>query len=284
MRLASLLWLMIWASVLALPARAAGVDRYFTSSDGVRLHYLEAGASHSRTLVFVPGWTMPAWIFDPQISYFSKHYHVVALDPRGQGLSEVPRHGYDLERRGADIADLLAHLGDGKVVLVGWSLGVLDALGYIHAQGSSQLAGLVLIDNSVGENPPPVFRPARLAPPKPWPVEMRLFVRSMFAHPPGNRYLNRLTQAALVTPEWAAKQLLDYDVPRIFWRNALYTVPAPILYVVTPRLEGQAANVQMHDPKAQSVVFTGTGHALFVDAADRFNSTLQTFLTDKIWP
>ena len=33
--------------------------RYFTSSDGVRLHYLEAGKGE-RTLVFIPGWVMPA--------------------------------------------------------------------------------------------------------------------------------------------------------------------------------------------------------------------------------
>ncbi len=271
-----------------LPLRAATYDRYFTSPDGVRLHYLEAGAGNRRTLVFIPGWTMPGWIFQQQIDYFSKHYHVVALDPRGQGLSGVPAQGYDLDHRGADIGALIGHLHSGKLVLIGWSLGVLDSLGYIHAQGANQLAGLVLIDNSVGELPAPVVRkPAaesKLVAPPPWPVEMSRFVRTMFARSPGDRYLDKLTSDALVTPEWAAKQLLDYQEPRTFWRDTLYTVPAPILYVVTPRLKGQAANVELHDPQAQSVVFTGTGHALFVDAADRFNSTLQTFLSRKIWP
>ena len=34
-------------------------DRYFTTSDSVRLHYIEAGAPDLPTIVFVPGWTMP---------------------------------------------------------------------------------------------------------------------------------------------------------------------------------------------------------------------------------
>ena len=38
-------------------------DHFFISSDDVRLHYLEAGPASANTLVFVPGWTMPAWIW-----------------------------------------------------------------------------------------------------------------------------------------------------------------------------------------------------------------------------
>jgi hypothetical protein len=32
---------------------------FFTTSDGVRLHYVEAGDSKARAIVFEPGWTMP---------------------------------------------------------------------------------------------------------------------------------------------------------------------------------------------------------------------------------
>ena len=65
-------------------------DHFFLSSDGVRLHYLEAGPSAAHTLVFVPGWTIPAWIWMPQIQALSRRYHVVAFDPRGQGDSAAP--------------------------------------------------------------------------------------------------------------------------------------------------------------------------------------------------
>src|SRR5208337_3054919 len=47
-------------------------DHFFLTSDGVRLHYLEAGSAAAHTLVFVPGWTMPAWIWMPQILAFAQ--------------------------------------------------------------------------------------------------------------------------------------------------------------------------------------------------------------------
>src|SRR6185312_8142002 len=111
-------------------------SRFFRSSDGVRLHYLEAGSPRALTIVLVPGWTMPAWIWGPQLSAFSRSYHVIAFDPRGQGESDVPEWGYEPFRRGQDIADLIAALGNkGPVLLAGWSLGVLDTLAYVHTHG-----------------------------------------------------------------------------------------------------------------------------------------------------
>ena len=58
---------------------------------------------------------MPGWIFAPEQKYFSKHYQVVEFDPRGQGASEIAPTGYNQNRRGADIGDLLARL-PGRVV------------------------------------------------------------------------------------------------------------------------------------------------------------------------
>src|SRR5947207_4384199 len=91
--------------VLLLPAAAWARDAEFTTSDGVRLHVIEAGPVNGHTLVLVPGWTMPAWIFQSQIQYFATEYHVVALDPRGQGDSDIAASGYDQYRRGQDIAE-----------------------------------------------------------------------------------------------------------------------------------------------------------------------------------
>src|SRR3954463_12512580 len=168
-------------TLLLLPAAAGARNAEFTTSDGVRLHVVEEGMTHPNTIVFVPGWTMPAWIFQAQIRYFATQYHVVALDPRGQGESEIAPSGYDHLRRGQDIAELIAALGNKPVVLVGWSLGVLDSLAYIAQYGDAAVAGLVLIDNSVGEDPPPVISrlPARRAPRLAREAQMRRFVQGM---------------------------------------------------------------------------------------------------------
>lgn len=285
---------MRWSSAIAAtlilclgllrPALAAQ-DRFFLSSDHVQLHYLEAGRGH--TIVFIPGWTMPAWIFDKQIADFSRHYHVVAFDPRGQGDSTIATGGYDPGRRGQDIADLLAQLGPEPVVLVGWSLGVLDTLAYLHSHPDTQVAGLVLIDNSVGEEPAPSPSPPpaarRRGPPLSRAANMRAFVGGMFRTPQTEAYLDKLTQTALRTPPEAARELLSYPVPRSYWKEAVYGTDKPVLYIVRPRLAGQATNLAAHRPGAESVVMQGVGHALFVDNASRFDAMVQDFIHRRIW-
>jgi microsomal epoxide hydrolase len=275
------------AAPMAAAAPPAPHDGWFVTSDGVRLHYIDAG--QGPPVVFVPGWTMPGWIFQQQVEAFSHQYRVIAFDPRGQGESDVPAGGYDQDRRGRDIADLLAHVSAGqRAVLVGWSLGVLDSLAYVHLAGDGALAGLVLIDNSVGEAPAPRPAPHPLArgPRRPVipasrEVQMHSFVLSMFNRPPDEDYVDRLTEASLHTPQYAAAELRDYRVPREYWRDSLYTVHRPVLYVVTPRLSGQAANVALHDPYAETAMFADAGHALFVDDADRFDRLLADFLARR---
>lgn len=268
------------------PAQASAVDRFFTTSDGVRLHYADTGSSASGApiLVFVPGWTMPGWIFQPQVATFARRYRVVVLDPRGQGSSDVPASGYTYDRRGEDIAELVKQLSPQRVVLVGWSLGVLDSLAYLHAHGDAALAGLVLIDNSVGEDPPPAppKHPYHKAPRQSHEAFMASFVRSMFKRPQPPVYLKQLTEAALRTPEPAANALLGYKVPRTYWKEALYATAKPVLYVVRPGFAAQAGNLAAHHPAAETLVIPDLGHALFVDDAPRFNTVLQSFLSRRV--
>ena len=269
----------ICAVLFPLAVSAAGQDRFFTTSDGVRLHVIDAGPAGAATVVMVPGWTMPAWIFQAQIDALSPYYRVVAMDPRGQGDSDVPATGYDASRRGQDIAELIAGLGGRPVVLLGWSLGVLDSLAYVHSNGDGRLAGLVLVDNSVGEDPaPPPARPRRPGRAVERDVFMRSFVRSMFRRPPDEPYLDRLTDAALRTPAGPAAELLNYRIPRTYWKEAVLSVRCPVLYAITPRWEAQAANLQLHQPSVQVALFADAGHALFVDDAGRFNALLLQFL------
>ncbi len=282
--------IVLLALLLGTPARAASVqerDRYFVASDGTRLHYIEAGMSYSHTIVLVPGWTMPAWIFEPQIQALGRSYHVVAFDPRGQGGSDVPTAGYEPMRRGKDIGELIAQLGRDRVVVVAWSLGVLDTLAYVHTTGDARLAGLVLVDNSVGEDPPPAViphPPGPARPPPPHDERMRRFVAGMFRTQRGQAYLDRLTRATLRTPEYAAKALLAYPLPRTYWREAVYATGRPLLYIVRPRWIPQAETLVRNRPGTESEIFTEAGHALFVDEAQRFNTIVDRFVHRRIWP
>src|SRR5690349_14499275 len=83
-------------------------SHFFMSSDGVRLHYIEQG--NGETLLFVPGWLMPAEIWRPQIGYFARTHQVIAFDPRSQGESEIAASGNNIRRRAQDLHELIEHL------------------------------------------------------------------------------------------------------------------------------------------------------------------------------
>ncbi|MBI5720227.1 MAG: alpha/beta fold hydrolase [Burkholderiales bacterium] len=267
-------------------------SRWFTTSDGVRLHYVEAGApsagSGAATVVFVPGWTMPAWIWAAQIEQLAAHARVLALDPRGQGRSESAREGYHHARRAADIGELLtaARCLDPPfvpVVLVGWSLGVLESLQYLHdarrAGAATPVRALVLVDNSVGVGDPPAGDPtffARLRGKRRETVSG--FVASMFKRPTDPRWREALVEAALRTPLQASIDLLRQPRPREFWRDALYATTLPVLYATTPKFARQAEIVKAHRPAIETRLFADAGHALFVDEAAAFNDMLAQFV------
>ncbi len=280
---------MLAAAAFGQPSRLPNnvTDHFFKTSDGVRLHYLEAGAIGAHTLVFVPGWTMPAWIWMPQIQALGSHYHVVAFDPRGQGDSAIPATGYEPVRRGRDIAELIAALKVRRVVVVAWSLGVLDTLASINVAGDAYLAGLVLVDNSVGEAPAPTYTPpapAHRGPPPTRFARIKAFVQAMFHHPRPPAYVDRLTESALRTPEPASRALLAYPVPRSYWRDAIYATKVPVLYAVRPRWVAQGENLVRTRPDTEMEVFSDAGHALFVDDPARFNSMTEQFLRRRVWP
>jgi microsomal epoxide hydrolase len=274
----------LWPS--AALAEAAAADRFFTTSDGVRLHYLEAGPSGARTLVFVPGWRMPAFVWTRQISAFSRDFRVLAFDPRGQGESDAPAGGYEPARRGRDLGELIEQAASEPVVVVAWSLGVLDALAYVAEAGDGRVAALVLVDNSIGEEPAPKPSARRPAPrtPEDDAQRMRAFVAGLFESAQDPAFVEEITKASLRTPPSAARQLLAYPEPRAFWRDAVYSTRKPVLYVVRPRWAAQGENLVRKHPSAELSVFEHSGHALFLDQPDRFNATLADFLKRKVWP
>jgi pimeloyl-ACP methyl ester carboxylesterase len=94
--------------VFPLCAAAKTGSATFRTSDGVTLHYLDAGSG--RAIVLVPGWTMAADIFQPQIDGLAPRFRIVAVDPRSQGDSGKTSDGNHLERHAQDIHELIEHL------------------------------------------------------------------------------------------------------------------------------------------------------------------------------
>jgi non-heme chloroperoxidase len=273
----------VLALSLASTAFAAEAKSGFIrTSDGVRLHYLEAGSGPA--IVFQPGWTMTAEIWEPQIRHFSKTHRVVALDPRSQGRSDKPAEGHYEERRAQDIFEAVEQLKLAPAVLVGWSMGVPEILTYIDRFGAGTVRAVVLVDGTVGADP----NPARTR--QIWNFFLRMqadrpkfaeaFARSMFRKPQPEEYLQRIAAASLQTPTNSAVALLANVMMTGDWRHILAKIDRPLLYVATPNSKADAEKVKSSVPAARVEIFEDCGHALFVDDPARFNKVLESFLKD----
>jgi microsomal epoxide hydrolase len=255
-------------------------SKFFTTSDGVRLHYLEAGAGP--TLLFIPGWTMPAEIWQPQIDYFSAHYHVIALDPRSQGESDKPTEGNYPGRRAQDYKEMIDHLGSGPVVMIGWSLAVHEAFTYVELFGAYKLSGLVLVDMNVYTEQTPEEREARWQQFHKLQADRRAFseyfVRGMYHKPHSEAYLNSVLAASLKTPTNTTIALLGELALKNDMRPVLAKIKIPVLAVMTEINRPQVEMITAGVPGAQGEVFSDAGHCLFVDDPDRFNTVLERFL------
>lgn len=300
-RLVLLLAVCLWlaAPVAAESPTVPGTKSGFvTTPDGVKIHYLTAGKMKgevtSRTespdrdvtltpnILFVPGWTMPGWIWEHQITHFSKTHRVVAMDPRSQGESDKPAEGHHPAARAHDIKAVVDELKLAPVVLIGWSMGVTEIASFVDQFGTGNLAGIVLVDGYAGsdfdlQNSPQFLK---------WaasflidrPKATGAFVRSMYRQPQSEDYLRRVIDASLKTPTNSAAALLLASRATDN-RPALAKFDKPTLVIVarSPWLK-YYEEVHQLTPGSHFVVLEDAGHALFVDKAGEFNSALEGFL------
>jgi microsomal epoxide hydrolase len=224
---------------------------------------------------------MPAAIWKKPLALLSGNRRVVALDPRGQGESEIPTEGYTLERRAQDIAEFVDRYPG--VVLVCWSLGALETLEYLRVHGTSKISGLAIIDSSVGEGE----EPAAPAEGGGFQAQLRRdragtidgFVRAIFRTPQLEAELEALREGALRMPLESSLSLFPGNrIPREQWRNTVRAFDKPLLYVVTPQFAAQAADLKRNRPRTRVEVFKEAGHALFVDEPERFSILLREFV------
>ena len=96
---------------------------FVTANDGVRLYYEEAGPtqqqSPSSTILLVHGGGCSLRWWDRSFTPLSHHARVIAVDLRGCGRSDKPRHGHRTARYAQDLRDLIDALELSNVVLVG---------------------------------------------------------------------------------------------------------------------------------------------------------------------
>ncbi len=231
-------------------------------------------------ILLIPGWTMAADIFEPQLSGLSDRFRVISLDLRSHGDSEKPPDGNTLERHSKDIAELLERLQLNRAVLLGWSNGVPDVLSFIDQNGTSKLSGVVLVDGLVNIGDMQASMAGML---KNFQADRAKFtdgfVRSMYSTKQTEQYIAHVKQQSLKTPTNTAVVEMFNILSRGDFTPILAKIDKPLLYVCENYLAPQAKLVQTKLPNARVEIFPRAGHALFVDEPDKFNALIAGFIT-----
>jgi microsomal epoxide hydrolase len=275
--------IVVLTCILAGPslfAQAAKSD-FFKTSDGVRIHYLEAGSGHA--IVFIPGWTMPAWIWQKQTDEFSKKYHVVVVDPRSQGESDKPPYGHLPETRARDYKELVDHLELKRPVLVGWSMACGELAKYAEQFGTDNVGGIVLVDGYLSDKASPEMTAGISG----WMNQLQQdrqrqadgFVRSMFKKPQTDDYLKRVVDASIQVPADTAVVLIYNMIAVKDFSPGLARMNRPVLFAYQPESQMSADFLKSKlGDKLRLERFEGDGHALFVDDPEKFNQVLEGFI------
>ncbi|HVC54931.1 MAG TPA: alpha/beta hydrolase [Stellaceae bacterium] len=112
----------------------------------MRLHYLDWGNGHQPPMVFLHGGALTAHTWDLCCLALRDDFHCIALDQRGHGDSDWAHDAdYSIGAQRADTLGFVDKLGLDKFILVGMSLGAINALAFAIAH-PERLSHLVIID------------------------------------------------------------------------------------------------------------------------------------------
>lgn len=261
--------------------------------DGARLAYREWGAG--RPLLLVHGWAAHGGFFSAQRDLASG-FRLIELDLRGHGGSDAAPGPLTVEVLAADLADMMAQLELQDVLAVGWSLGAMALWRLLEGPAGARIAGMVVIDMS----PRIVNDPG-------WALGLK----------GGYDLAAVLTAQVAMRADWpgfgrqlaqriVAEGLSEERAPLIDWveREVLACRPGPLIELwgslasqdVTGKLTGfdvptlvaygersqlypaaTAAFLTERLPRASSVRFERSGHALHLEEPERFNQAVTQF-------
>lgn len=119
----------------------------FVEVEGCVLHVRQDGPADGPALLFSNSLGTDLRIWDAVIDALSDRWHCIRMDKRGHGLSALGTAPVTIERYAADALAVLDHLGVGRAVMVGVSIGgMITQASYAARPGA--FAGLMMCDTA----------------------------------------------------------------------------------------------------------------------------------------
>jgi pimeloyl-ACP methyl ester carboxylesterase len=264
---------------------------FLTLRSGERVRVIETGPVAGHPVVCVGGWACSAWDFHRTLpALAAAGYRALAIDLRGQGLSDKPSDGalYDTSALVDHVREVLDVLQLGCPALVGHSMGGAIAL-HLTMRDVERCRGTALI-SPVGFGDIPIARLGRILSP-PWSPIQWFVRRGLIGVALRVLYTNR----ECVTPRnideyWAPTQFSTFvpaqraTLHRFRWTPftdaelAVVRTPALIIRGVRDPVVRVPSAPRKLPPVFQELTIAGAGHLPHDEAPDVAHAALIDFL------
>jgi pimeloyl-ACP methyl ester carboxylesterase len=268
---------------------AAPEDRFVTVN-GLRIHYLDGGASGRQPLILLHGIARVAHTFDHLAPHFSSDYRVIAVDMRGHGDSGWNSQGaYLVEDYVKDVEALVAHLGLRNLVLWGNSTG--GRVAQVFAGTHPGLVAALIVEDVGPERPPAISdrRAKRMGKEESgWASIDELIAQLRTESPRTSESVLRNLARHGSKPRADGRIVWKRDpailkgfVPTEIWA-AVREIKAPVIYIlggastiVPPETQAQLRQVL---PQVEIVTLPGLGHYPSDESPAEFLAIVERFL------
>jgi pimeloyl-ACP methyl ester carboxylesterase/UDP:flavonoid glycosyltransferase YjiC (YdhE family) len=244
--------------------------------------FYQVTGSGARDLFLLPQCQVVTYsrMWKHQIPYLSRYFRVITMDPRGNGRSDRPATGYDMDTRYGDLLAVLDEVARPPFALVAFSCAAPLAFRYAVAH-PDRLSHLILLSGQYAESVPKPFeeRVARVIRDDFENWRHRLFKR-IFPEPHSLKSVEDcVAWAGETTPEVLIESLRAIDGVDLYDLLAQVRVPTLALHGTDDKIVpySHAQKMAAAIPRARLVTFDRGGHGLFGRDAVKINRLIRDF-------
>ncbi len=253
------------------------------SSDGVQISFGKKG-NKTPAIIFIHGWTNPRTIWEDQMEHFSKDYTAIALDLAGSGKSGHNRTNWTIEGFSNDVIAVMDKLELDKAVLVGFSMGAMVAIETAN-RVPDRILGVVNVDElkNPGMQIPEEMIPTIVD-------NMMTLVNTGMTNEnlvAGGFYKrNEEVAFARITKIYEGVSNIGWKESlenALKWMNqeqktSLLNLKVPYVGIYSDKEPVAIDSIKTYVPSFKGEIIANTGHLVFWDAPDEFNTQLEKYV------
>ncbi|KAA8666475.1 alpha/beta fold hydrolase [Clostridium sp. HV4-5-A1G] len=268
---------------------------YVKVESNVKIYIEDPNPEGEKTILFLHGWPGSHKLFEYQFNkLLQEGYRCIGMDQRGFGESDKPFMGYDYDRLSDDIREVVEVLKLKKFVLAGHSTGGAIAIRYMARHSGYEVSKLALFAAAAPSLIQRPYFPYGLKKEdvieiikqtySDRPQMLRQFGGMFFFQIVTQSFSDWFFQIGLQAASWATAAVANswLNEENLFSDMKKINVPTLILHGIHDRVclfpLAEAQNQGIKNSKL--VLFKYSGHGLFYDERDKFNSELIKFIDE----